>query len=130
MQRLGSAAERRAVVIDEITASETTTNRLKTELVLIDQEIAGQDKPKQPIDRAACLETVRRIVKEAFPAYVVKTNDGLNPGTPLGVSLYHQDGRHLHSEKAGSVGVDPEVFAQEAIERMKKWLDIRRKGLA
>lgn len=130
MQRLGSPAERRRAVIDEITLSENQTNKLKTELVLIDQEIAAQDKPKAQVDRPAALAIVKKIVQEAYPRHVIQTNDGLNPGTPLGVSLYAPDGRHLHSEKAGSVGVDPEAFGREAVERFRRWLDIRRKGVA
>lgn len=58
-------------------------------------------------------------VKAAFPRCVVTTNKGLNPATPLCVSLRWANGK-TSVARARSLNIDFETFKAEAIAQFRK----------
>lgn len=127
---LSDLLAQRDILMTRITEHEEGAKRLRAELAPLLGEIDRIRSTPQikPMDRKDALAIVRRLVERAFPGAKIQTNDDMNIMTPMSVSIELLNGsRKAH--RASTVNADPEAFAHEAIEKLRRWYDSRRAGV-
>jgi hypothetical protein len=79
--------------------------------------------------RTEGLAKVRAAVAAEFPKALIRTNEDQNPATPMCVTVTW-GGRISKAVRAQNIQVDPDAFAQAAVETLRNFYKSRVAGSA
>lgn len=75
------------------------------------------------------LNDLTAFVRQSFPRYSITTNKGMNPATPLSLTMKWPNGK-THTTRARSLNINLDQFKAEAVSELQKMDKLITGGIA